>query len=314
MVGSRARQTVIGIVLIVVLWTTAVAIVRARDAGYRLSESIDDRLYLTSPKAATRMSLEFRALAADLYWIRALQYYGGIQRAHKEGAATKLPPGRTEYDQLYPMLDLTTAFDPYFTLAYRFGAIFLSEAPPAGPGKPELAIRLLQKGLAARPDKWEYMQDIGFVHYWWDHDYKAAARAFEQASQIAGAPWWLRSLAATTLAQGGDRGSSRIMWTALRDTAEIDWLRQSAERSLLQLDALDAIDQLQSVLDHYRVRTGVPATSWDALIRAGDLPGVPLDPARHPYELTMMGRVQVSTQSPLFPLPKEPVGVVPAAP
>ena len=34
---------------------------------------------------------------------------------------------------------------------------------------------LLEKGLAARPDKWEYMQDIGFVHYWWRHDFAAAA-------------------------------------------------------------------------------------------------------------------------------------------
>ena len=49
------------------------------------------------------------------------------------------------------------------------------------------------------------MQDIGFVHYWWHHDYQAAADGSARASEVPGAPWWLRSLAATTLAEGGDR-------------------------------------------------------------------------------------------------------------
>src|SRR5262249_58421613 len=129
--------------------------------------------------------------------------------------------GPPECHQLFPLLNLTPPFVPAFTLAYRFGAIFLSEAPPAGPGRPDQAIRLLEKGLAARPDKWEYMQDIGFVHYWWDHDYHAAAAAFQKASTMPGAPWWLESLAATTLAQGGDRRASRVMWQAARRTAGI---------------------------------------------------------------------------------------------
>ena len=81
-------------------------------------------------------------------------------------------------------------------------ARFFSPSPiPAAPGRPDLAVTLLEKGLAARPDKWEYMQDIGFVHYWWRHDYRAAAEWFDKASDVPGAPWFLRSLAATTLAK-----------------------------------------------------------------------------------------------------------------
>ena len=115
--------------------------------------------------------------------------------------------------------------DPRFNIAYRFGAVFLAEAYPGGPGRPDLAVALLEKGLRARPDKWEYMEDIGFVHYWYLHDYGAAASWFDKASRAPGAPWWLRSLAATTLAQGGDRQSSRTMWEAIRQSAENDWLR-----------------------------------------------------------------------------------------
>ena len=58
---------------------------------------------------------------------------------------------------------MTTTLDPRFNIAYRFGAILLSEAYPNGPGKPDDAIKLLEKGLRAEPNKWEYFYDAGFV-------------------------------------------------------------------------------------------------------------------------------------------------------
>jgi tetratricopeptide (TPR) repeat protein len=308
---SRAQQMVGGVVLIVALMTTAIALQRLRDRVYTLATPSQRALSLTSDRAIGRMSLGFRALNADLYWIRALQYYGGIQQAHREGRRS--PEPGPEYSDLFPFLDLATSLDPQFNIAYRFGAIFLSEPAPAGPGRTDLAIRLLNKGLAARPDKWEYMQDIGFVHYWWNHDYRAAAAAFQKASEIPNAPWWLRSLAASTLAQGGDRRSSRIMWTVLAQSAGNDWLRNSAVRSLQQLDALDAIDTLERLVAQYRDRAVTPLT-WQNLARAGAaLRGVPTDPSGTPFELTPDGRVHLGSTSPLYPLPKEPPRAAPVS-
>lgn len=306
---SKGQQTTAAVALAGGLLGAAIAVQRARDAAYVVPSPPAEALYVKSERAVGRMSLGFRALNADLYWIRALQYYGGIQRAHREGRAS--PEPGSEYGSLFAFLDLATSLDPLFNIAYRFGAIFLSEPPPAGPGRTDLAIRLLNKGLAARPDKWEYMQDIGFVHYWWDHDYHAAADAFQKASRIAGAPWWLRSLAATTLAQGGDRQSSRLMWTAVRESAEIDWLRRSSTRALQQLDALDQIDALQAMVDAYRGRAGGPLT-WEALARAGaPLRRVPADPTGTAYELTAEGRVELGRGSTLHPLPVEPPRAAP---
>ena len=126
-----------------------------------------------------------------------------------------------------------------------------------------------KRGCVNRPDKWEYMQDIGFVHYWYRQDYRAAAAWFDKASRVPGAPWWLKSLAATTLAQGGDRRSSRQMWTAIRESAEVDWLKQDAERRLLQLRALDEIDRLQAqVSDFLEAQPGSaprPGRPWSAV-------------------------------------------------
>jgi hypothetical protein len=207
---------------------------------------------------------------------------------------------------LYPLLDLTTTLDPNFSIAYRFGAIFLAEAFPSGAGRPDLAVALLQKGLAERPDKWEYMQDIGFVHYWWLHDYGRAAQWFDRASRVPGAPWWLRSLAAVTLAEGGDRQASRLMWQSISDSAEIDWLKNEAERRLAQLRALEDIENLQAAVDRAARAAGVPPADWLTLVRTGLLPGIPVDPAGTPYGIGEDGRVGLSPQSRLFPLPDEP--------
>lgn len=266
---------------------------RASDAPVR-----EPYLYVSSGPILKRLTQPFNALAADVYWIRALQHYGGTKRSQER---------EKSYALLYPLLDIATTLDPRFSIAYRFGAIFLTEAYPNGPGRPDLAIALLEKGHAANPGKWQYLQDIGFVHYWWHNDYVAAATWFQRASELDGAPWWLKSLAAVTLARGGDRRSSRLMWEQLANTADNDWLKREAERRLVQLQALDEIDRLRWALQEYAEQHGAFAESWDGLVRAGYLKGWPADPTGHPYLLdARMLAVRLSTESPLFPLPSDP--------
>jgi tetratricopeptide (TPR) repeat protein len=302
----KPAHTLLALVVTAMLFAAAVAALRARERWYPMSgpNPGDATMYITSGNALRRMSIGYSALASDLYWIRAIQYYGGTRL--RLAAGSDAPSDVRTYPLLYPMLDVTTTLDPRFNIAYRFGAIFLAEPYPGGAGRPDLAIALLEKGLRARPDKWEYMQDIGFVHYWWRHDYHAAADWFNRASRVPGAPWWLRSLAAVTLAEGGDRRSSRIMWQSIRETAELDWLRHEAERRLSQLQALDDIDALQKKADFVAARTGTVPANWQTFISTGVLPRVPTDPSGTPYELDAGGRVHLSRISPLFPLPDEP--------
>ncbi len=295
------------IVVAFALFGAAAGLAGVREARYPASPLASDALYLTSGATAQRLTAGYNALAADLYWIRAIQHYGG-EKLKLTDTATAGGAGRAAapYPLLYPLLDLTTSLDPSFNIAYRFGSIFLAEAVPAGPGRPDLAITLLEKGLAHRPDKWEYMQDIGFVHYWWRHDYPAAAAWFTRASEVAGAPIFLRSLAATTLATGGDRQSSRLMWESIYQSAEVDWLRRDAERRLLQFEAMDAIDKLQAAID--RAAQLIPGLepTWESLIRARVLRAIPVDPSGAPYAIDAAGRITVASTSPLFPLTTEP--------
>jgi len=301
---SPARSTVAFAVVMAVLMGASLALQIARDRVPLARPQAARYLYVESGSAVKHLMVAYQALAADVYWIRAIQHYGG----------DRLSIGGTgRYELLYPLLDITTTLDPHFTIAYRFGAIFLSEAHPGGPGRPDLAVALLRKGLAAEPSKWQYVHDIAFVYYWQLGDTVAAARWFQRAAEVPGAPNWLAPLAATMLTQGGDRASSRFLWRQLRDSADQEWLRDTAERHLVQLDALDQIDRLEAAVQEYERTVGAVRLTWSFLVGAGVLPGVPVDPTGVPYDLDpITGAITVSRQSALFPMPVEPPRAGPA--
>ena len=211
-----------------------------------------------------------------------------------------------KYELLYPLLDLATSLDPYFNIAYRFGSTFLSQGPPVGPGRPDLAIELLEKGLRHQPRRWQYMQDAGFVHYWAKQDYRAAAAWFERASRVPGAPSWLKSLTGVTLAQGGERATSRFIFRAIVESAEDKWTREDAARRLRQLDAMDQRDVLRRVVAAYRARGGAVPMTWQSIAAAGYLRGIPNDPDGFVYALDpWSGDVTLGEKSTLLPLPAE---------
>lgn len=272
----------------------AVTLQMLRDRMYsRDDQQTRSVLYVRSGPALKRIALDYDALAADVYWIRAIQHYGG----NRLSAA-----GNKKYELLYPLLDIATSLDPFFTIAYRFGAIFLSEGYPGGPGRPDQAITLLRKGIAAQPTKWQYYHDIAFVYYWQLRDMEAAARWFRLAATQPGAPNWLEPVAATMLIQGGDRASARFLLREILKSEEA-WLRRMASRGLSQLDALDVMDLLQAAVRRYPPPPGTPY-SWDWLLRQRVIKQVPVDPTGVPFDIDpQSGAVAVSTRSELYPLP-----------
>ena len=295
----RAARGILSMLTVAALFLAAAVVLQVRrDRAFGTDVPAEQVLYVQSPAVAGRLALSFDALAADVYWIRALQHFG---------KARKVTPQERNNELLYPLLDMATGLDPHFNIAYRFGAIFLSESKPQGPGRPDLAIKLLEKGMQASPEKWQYMQDAGFVHFWALRDYKGAAAWFERGSKIPGAAWFLKPLAATTLAQGGQRSASRTLFTAIAQSGENDWMRKDALRRLRQLDAMDAMDELTQIVAAYRQRGGAPPLTWPALVRAGYLRAIPTDPDGVVFALgPWSGDVSLGEGSKLAPLPDAP--------
>ena len=281
--------------LCVLLLGGVVGLQAYREQHFRNLEVEDQILYVRTPSVVARLALSFKDVFADLYWIRAIQHYGSTRLSSS--------PDK-QYALLYPLLDLATTLDPRFSIAYRFGALFLSEGEPGGANRPDQAIALLEKGRTANPERWEYPYDIGFVYYR-NREYSKAAEWFRQAAGVLGAPNWLAPMAAVTLARGGDLQTSRLLWQNLLSSEE-RWVRTAAERRLTQLDAIEQIRQLQSLSSEYQRRLGVPPPSWTALINAGLLRDIPRDPNGVPYVLDQAsGVVSIERNSSLWPLPTE---------
>jgi len=108
MTASSKASTVAGGVrlsLAAALLVVAILLHASRDPWPVLRQvHAQELLHVRSPQVLGRMVLEFDAVAADLYWIRAIQHYGG-ERLKPSGA----PRG---YERLYPLLDMTTSLDP----------------------------------------------------------------------------------------------------------------------------------------------------------------------------------------------------------
>ena len=291
---ERTASTVAGVVA-VAAFCGATAILHARALSTpAVAVPAPSTMYVRSSELAARLYLSFDAIASDLYWIRAIQYYGRERQAG-------VKPVR--YELLEPLVDLTISLDPHFNRAHRFGAILLALDPPNGPGRPDRAITILEKGLRANPGRWQYAHDIGFVHYFHTGRFDEAARWFRRAATMPDAPRWIGPLAALTLAKGGERQGARQLLVELAATNE-GYIRQSAERGLAQLQALDDIDRLESQVTEFRERADRYPRSLSEL-RHGNATAPIADPSHQPYAYDAeQGTVDLASDSPLRPLPR----------
>jgi hypothetical protein len=267
-----------------------------RDRGWQAYEPATPVIWLRAGPAMSRAALGFETLLADVYWIRAVVYFG------RQGMSTD---PHKNYDLLYPMLDLVTTLDHRFMAAYRFGAIFLSEPPPNGPGRSDHAVSLLERGVAASPDRWEYPHDLGFVYYWHNRDFERGAQWLERASEVPGAPIWLKSTAASMHSEDGNRAAARSLWQQLRDGSDAETLQKIADLRLAQFDAMDALDTLNDLIWTFRERTGRAPQDLRELVAARLLRGIPLDPAGVAFVIDpVTGAASVAETSALWPMPK----------
>src|ERR1700722_17323849 len=97
---SRTITLVAG-TLLVLCMLTSVLLLRQVDR-LRGEATLQEVLYISSPRALKRLSLGYDGLLADIYWTRAVQYFGSKHFA-----------GSHHYDLPAPLLEITTALDPH---------------------------------------------------------------------------------------------------------------------------------------------------------------------------------------------------------
>src|SRR5262249_61968118 len=149
------RRTVTLALLMAALFAGSVLAARKAEALRGSEATLEEVLYISSGKTLKGLSLGYSSLLADIYWTRAVQYFGG---KHQQRSM--------RYDLLYPLLDITTDLDPHLIPAFQTGSIFLSQGPPWGAGQPDKAAALMEKGIRANPEYWRFDFSHGFLHFY----------------------------------------------------------------------------------------------------------------------------------------------------
>lgn len=278
---ARGVTTVVASASLAISMTASVLLLRGIDQLHPRA-AIEDVLYISSPKFVKRASLGFDGLMACIYWTRTVQYFG-----HRHYY------GEQSYNELAPLLEITTALDPHILPAYEFGASFLAPDPPNGAGQPERAIRLMEYGIEHNPNEWRLYYDLGFVYYTALKDYKKASEVFARGSQVPGAHPFLKILAARMAENSGDFTTARMLWSATFENTQQAEIRRNALEHLRAVKVDEDVTNLQALVTRFGERAGRLPASMAELASTAHLPGIPVDPDGQPYQLDAQGHILV---------------------
>jgi len=278
---ASQQVTVVFSLLLVGCLAGSVLLLRRLDQ-MRAGATLEEVLYISSPKALKEMSLGYDGLLADVYWTRAVQYFGS---KHHEGAHA--------FDLLAPLLEITTTLDPHLLTAYEYGANFLAPKPPNGGGMPERAIQLQEFGIRNNPSEWRLYYNEGFIRYMDLKDYAGAAEVFARGARVPNAHPFLAVLAGKMAEHAGDQQMARMMWSTSYQTTKDNNVHANAAAHLRALQVDEDVTNLEALTGRYQQQTGHFPASFSELQAAGLLRGTSVDPLGHTYKLMPDGRVEV---------------------
>ena len=280
--SSRKRTTVVATTCLLVSMLASIVLLQSIDR-VRPRDIVDDAIYISSANMVRRASLGFDGLMACIYWTRTVQYFGHRHYNHEH-----------TYNELAPLLEITTALDPHLLPAYQFGASFLAPAPPNGAGQPERAVRLMKYGIENNPGNWRLYYDLGFVYYTELHDFKRAGDVFEEGSRVPGAHPFMKILAADMAEHAQDFNTARLLWSAAYESSREAAIRQNAVEHLRAIQVDEDITNLQNAVTRFVQANGrIPTSLWE-IANAEHWRGLPVDPDGSPYELSFEGQVLVA--------------------
>ena len=248
-----------------------------------------DEVLVRSPKLMKVVTLEYGTLAADIYWTRAVQYYGNKRLGQD-----------TNLESLWPLLDTATTLDPNLLPAYRFGATFLGQPEPRGAARPDLAVQLLERGLKANPDYWRLYQDLGNIYYLELKNYARAGQAYLEGSKNPSAAPWMKIMAARFLEKGESRETAAMLWAELFESSTDAAIKQNARINLELLRADEDIEHVNEIAQQFAAKTGRLPRSLREMMQIGLIGGEPVDPTGHAYVIGSDGKAHISGKSPLL--------------
>ncbi len=198
-------------------------------------------------------------LAADWYWMKALQHVGKRMENSSEQVIDLEDLRGLNINLLFPYLDAATDLDPHFLVAYSYGAVVL---PAIDRNK---AIEIADKGIANNPDNWRLYQHLGYTH-WRAGDYDKAAEAYTRGSQIEGSAPFMKLMSALMKSDAGSRDTARNIYREMLADPADEAIASVAAKKLAELDKLDVMDAFDAALAEFQNKNGRCANNLSEVI------------------------------------------------
>ncbi len=234
------------------------------------------------PRAATLrwLSLGHPTLAANLLWLKAVQYIGD-PRANERG-----------WDRLHPLVDVITDLDPRHGYAYYVAGTLLAPL-----GRVVESNLILEKGTRARPDLYILPYSRAFNAFYYDDDWATAGRFAEVSARTPGAPAHVRQNVLAYYVKGRRAEAAVAFLEQSLAEARDPETRRSVEaqlnQALLERDAA----RLDDAVVAWRGRYVIGPLDLGQLVGEGLIAKVPKDPQGGEFYVDHDGRVR-STANP----------------
>ena len=227
-----------------------------RSEGIRLIDAISP-----GRRALALISAEHRLAAADLFWLGVVQDLGHARTITA-----------TAWSRVAHGSDVATDLDHrYFTVYHSAGVNLAEYARDV-----DAADRILLKGRANLPDRWELPMLLGYIAYFMRGDAALAADYTQEAARSPEAPPFLAPLAGRMLFQAGDQQGAIALLEMMASTLDGVAL-EAVESRLLALRSEPRLLAYDRACERYRAHTQHLPPDAATLRREGWIDAEPVD-------------------------------------
>ena len=224
MIALRGRAKTAVPIVVALLLVAAAGLLHGSYRSSRGTKNVDELLYYPSGVWVKQATLGYETAAADVAWLRGIQYYGEHRLNDQR------------YDMIGHVMGIVADLDPHFIQPYVFGGFTLAQELK----QPERGLALLERGLRENPDSWRLAFEVGFLHYVCRHDYAAAGRYFARAAHSPDAPEYVARFAAWSNQRAGNTALAILLWKRVEATGN-RYMQDVARRELARLQGSEGL-------------------------------------------------------------------------
>jgi len=181
---------------------------------------------------------------------------------------------KEEWKTILHNVRVMTKLDPYYFEPYYFAGSYASWKVRKYPELLEEVNSILEEGRKYVKD-WRLPFSIGFNYFYFMGDKEKGARYLKEASQMEGAPDYLKLLVPRLYAQSG-----KFQLAVIETAQELERTKNKALKRQLErrLKALVALRDLNLALEKFRKVYGRCPSSLEELVERKFIPAIPKDP------------------------------------